>query len=585
MSFSITSSPCKSLEDLNENWSPDVGLWHQPGPGHTFAVQGLDKIHQGRFAAYRLLNAAFMKRLDEIDADRVLTALRTLQDLNPDSETFGCLRWYNEDTHVDDTNAAFFIGLPLIFMKSQYNDHLKAEGQAVLTQILVDLRTWFVGAVEKHPRVYYPNKYLGDLVCAWLLLEITGSSEKMSWLSEQMLNAAEYWTKNGWGWAEHLSDGYARVCLEELSALLCLSEKLPAPTKEAYTDLLHQLLAIEDAYGGDPRVPAVRSYAFTNSPNHTNFRDRVRTWLPEELMASKDMFNLGHILNSLNWHDRVKPGKVRNTNVRIDCFNGISANAWLQDDVRIGSLSKFPIMPTAEHNGWGLAWQSFPIALWRPEGDWGFLQWLVEEDDTLKAHPAISWNTAYLNNALSKSISPPIVGQTHALQHEGNVLVLRIMPATDMNWNSASDQYRIINNQGEIAVLSPQGPWSQLVWNIGKRKISIHHVDLMGIRGPELVENDCAGYDWRVTWSNKDMQAPPANELGKHMLIGIWGISADGDIVNAPELLPLETVPMQRNPEQKAYVLKWKWPGADWHVEIDPLSTTPLLAPDRLRQP
>ncbi|NDV61729.1 hypothetical protein G0Q06_04635 [Puniceicoccales bacterium CK1056] len=567
---------CSEPNNLNTNWDPEVGLWYSPGPGHTFAVQGLERVHIGRAAANRLLNAAAMNRLDEIESTWVLKALRNMQDLDPDSQTYGCMRWYAEETKVDDTNAAFFIGLPLIVIKSQYSEQLEPDGLEILDTILGDLQTWFVGAVYDHPRVYYPNKFLGDLVCAWLLLDRSGNEEQMSSVANEMLKSANYWTEHGWGWGEHMSDGYTGVCLNELSLLLCLSENLPEPVRGAYTGLINDLLTIEDIYGGLPRVPAVRSYAFTNSPKHQNYRDIVRDWRTEEFMAQKDSLNLGHILNNLDWHNRVAPRKPQGTHIQIKCFNNNFAQAWLQDDIRVGSLSAFPLMPTAEHNGWGLAWQSFPVALWKPEGDWGFLQWLVEEDGSQRAHPAIEWGSAYLNNALSEAISPPIVGQTYTLQHQGNILVLRILPATDMNWEMAADQYRIINNHGEIEALSQKGNWSQLLLDYEGRQVSINHIDLMDLHGPALQENEFGGIDWRVTWPNKDLQAPPANELGKHMLIGIWGISIDGKITSAPELIPLETVPMQRNPEQQPYVLKWKWPGIDWHVEIDPLSPNPL---------
>jgi len=576
MSFSILSSPCRALDNLNENWNPDIGLWYQERPGHTFAVQDLERIHVGRSAASRLLNAAILSRLNELEVNRVLRALRDLQDLDPESETFGCFRWYAEDTHVDDTNAAFFIGLPLIVLKIQYADSLNSEDRIVLDKVLADLKTWFVGAVENHPRVYYPNKFLGDLVCAWMLLEVTEDTDNMPWLAEEMQKASLYWTQHGWGWGEHMSDGYAGVCLEEISFLLCLSKDLPAEVRKSFTGLMNQLLSIEDRFGGKPRVPAIRSYAFTKSPRHENFRDKVREWTSVELMARKDALNLGPILHQLGWHDLASKRGKEVTEIQIECFNDIQANAWLQDDVRIGSLSTFPVMPTAEHNGWGLAWQSFPVALWKPEGDWAFLQWLVEEDGTMKAHPAVDWNSAYLNNALSSGISPPIVGRTYAIQHEGNVLVLRIMPATDMNWEAASDQFRIINNQAEVRQLPAQGPWSQMLLKYPERQISINYVDLMSLQGPALQDNDFDGIDWRVTWSSEDMQAPPANELGKHTLISLWGISMNGEITSAPEIIPMKTVPMQRNPEQEAYELKWKWPGVDWHVEIDPLNPNPL---------
>lgn len=564
-------------EDLNTGWNAELGLWEKEGPGHTFAVEKLDRVHEGRATANRLLNAALLDRLPELDILAILRGLRDLQDKDVESRTFGCMRWYAEDTHVDDTNAAFFIGLPLLVFYDDYKERLSAEEVSVLHDIFGDLKTWFISAVEEHPRVYYPNKYLGDLVCAWLLLEATQDTAHRELLIEAMLESANYWTQNGWGWGEHMSDGYARVCMEEISILLCLAQELPEQTRSKYTDLLNALLRIEDLYRGGPRVPAIRSYAFTRSPKHQSFREKVRQWDAEELLIRFTAFNPGHVLQSRGWHDLVADAVAAADDFEISCFAGARATAWLQGDMRVGSLSRFPLMPSAEHHGWGLAWQSFPVAMWRPEGDWGFLQWMVKEADKMKAHPAVDWNSAYLNNAFSRTISPPIVGQTFALQDQGNLLVVRILPGTDMNWDAVSDQFRLIQNNAEVEVLPKRGPWSQALLKYEDRELSINHINLMKGSYPELKENSYGGFDWRVTWTNADMQAEPANELGKHLLISVWGISATGRIIEAPEILSLETIPMQRNPEQEAYVLKWKWPEITWHVSIDPMREEPLI--------
>jgi hypothetical protein len=279
----------------------------------------------------------------------------------------------------------------------------------------------------------------------------------------------------------------------------------------------------------------------------------------------------------MDWHSLVSPRGEASSEITVPCFGGAAAVAWIEDDIRMGSLSAFPLMASAEHHGWGLAWQTFPVALWRPEGDWGDFQWVVEEDEQVKAHPAIVRNTAYLNNALSTSTRPPIVGETYALQRGGNLLVLRIMPATDVHWDRVRDQWRIIDNHAEVEALPVLEGWSQLLMEYADRSISVHYLDLMEIRGPELTRNAHGGMDWRVSWSAEGEEAPETNELQKQMLVSLWGMSAEGKVEEAAVLVPLETVSVHRNPEQRAYLLEWKWPGIEWRVAIDPLSDEPLI--------
>jgi len=96
-----------------KDWDEAVGLWIRRGPGHTRPVADLPQVHNGTIAANRLLDAAQRRTLATVPCLRVLQALREMQWQTPGPK-FGCFRWYWEETEPVDTNAAFFIGGPLI---------------------------------------------------------------------------------------------------------------------------------------------------------------------------------------------------------------------------------------------------------------------------------------------------------------------------------------------------------------------------------------------------------------------------------------------------------------------------------------
>lgn len=129
-------------------------------------------MHPGTNAAAQLVAAAVVERLDEVDAGAVLNALRQMQ-VTDGGSRHGCLKWYWEEPRPVDTNAAFFTGLNLIVLWLGFPDQLErldADARGALEAILTDLSVWFDQTLA-HPSRYYPNKYMGDLVCRWLLLE------------------------------------------------------------------------------------------------------------------------------------------------------------------------------------------------------------------------------------------------------------------------------------------------------------------------------------------------------------------------------------------------------------------------------
>ena len=226
-------------------------------------------------------------------------------------------------------------------------------------------------------------------------------------------------------------------------------------------------------------------------------------------------------------------------------------------------------MPPAEYPTWGLAWQCFPMAFWHKAGDWGFLQWEAMENDAPRSHPAQGRHMAHLPKTLTESVLPPIVGQSHAIQHGSDLLVLRIMPAVTASWTQVADRFRLINPSVEATVKEHSDVWHQLTLPYDAKILTINHLALMP-NNPERIDNDMGGFDWQITW--------PQDQLHhKRALINLWGFSLGDPITEAPDLQPIEYHQTPQAAEERAWTLHWQWPTITWNVRIDPRAREPLI--------
>lgn len=554
------------------DWSgardPGTGLWWQEGPGHTAPTAGLPRVRSGCAAAARLWTAAELGQWREAGGSRVLAALRSLQ-VTDGGPRHGCLRWYAEDPAPVDTNAAFFCALSLIPLHRIHLDLLDGPDRLVLRELLEGLKAWFDRAVAEGA-VWYPNKYLGDLVCAWLIGELLERPDPDGALADAMLATADLWLSDGWGWGEHLSDIYAGVCLRELALLLLLARRLPEAVHARYRDLLAGLLAIEDRFGGLPRVPALRSYAMRESPAARPFRSLIRPDLaaPGSIMGPTP--DLGPLFHRLGWH-RLAPAPLPAArDIRVPCHRGAEAVARVEPDIRIGSVSRFPVMPSAEAPTWGLAWQCFPVALWRNAGDgWGFLQWETEEDGAVRAIPALDRRAILGGNGLSAAVTPPLVGRTVCFQRGGRVAALRWMSPIPARWGRLTDRFRLLGKpeSADVARAADDRAGALRLVYPG-RVVSVQYIDLCG-DGP-LPEwrpgPPGEPSDWAVDW-------PAARLRGRNACGGLWlfdiGGAAVADCRIEPEAGSRDGAWRAR--EERARVVSWEWGGEVWRVCVDPM--------------
>jgi hypothetical protein len=553
-------------------WNDKIGLWAYAGPGHTTETKDLATLHPAPNSATQLVVDAVEKRLDKAKAAAVFQAIRSMQ-IRDGSSFHGCMKWYWEETKIHDTNASFFTGLGLLVLNGRFPDAL-GDSAIVLRDILEHLLRWFLHAVREK-MFYYPNKYLGDLVCAWLISEQSGKHQDTAEreVADALREAGRYWHEHGWGWGEHMSGGYAAVCMDEISLLLLFSKRLPPDVRAQYTALLNELLAIGDAYEGGPRVPTIRSYDFAAAPSFKNYRDTVGPWEVVKPSSPRNMPPLGALFHDMGWHQMVSARQKSQRHVVVRCYGGHKAEAELRDDLRIGGMSGFPLMTTAEHHVWGLSWQSFPMAMWHRKGDWGFLQWETVEGGKVRAHPANPGPVAYIPKALTESMMPPVTGRTFCLQSGGNWLALRIMPVMVTTWERLTDRFRLVGCAADIAegACRKEEGWYQWLLRYPERTVGISYVALMEGASPRHESRADGVREWNVDLTHERLS-------GLGIMIGLWAFRIDGPVESAPLISKEPNSVCPSTLSRGAWHIRWTWPGVSWNVTIQPLASSPLIS-------
>ena len=102
-----------------------------------FLIKMARKMHSAWYAALALGG-----KLDENEGLKILNALLELQDRNEGSRTYGCTRWYAEETKIADTNAAFFSQLPLLTVMLFDRDCVPDSNKAVIEKIFAAAVKW-----------------------------------------------------------------------------------------------------------------------------------------------------------------------------------------------------------------------------------------------------------------------------------------------------------------------------------------------------------------------------------------------------------------------------------------------------------
>lgn len=514
-----TATPVTRAASPALAWSPRLGLWSRPSPGHTRAVAHLDQVHSGVESAVLFHTLLELDRLDDATLSAALSGLLDLQSTS--GPYAGCFRWYAEESTPVDTNAAFFIGLALQLFALGHPDRLSPSLQPRLTRAFALLNPWFLAELERESPIY-PNKYLGDLVCAWLGHELLAQPIPPA-LLRACSTAFTRWETEPWGWGEHLSDVYAGVILTELSALLLFARHLPPDLHAQASRLATQLLALDDAYGSGPRVPQIRCYDFQHAPARTSFRAQVtpfpteanEAWAHRRALKRYMRLPFGPLFARRGWASLfpTAPEPSSGQPLHTPLAAGAVAQAWIAPTLRTGTLSRWPLLPAAEHQAWGLSWQTFPAAFWRPAGDWGFLRFTTRSGESVRAHPAFDKHQAYLANALGPGDPPPI-GLTASAQHGPDWIALRQLPPCPA-WSEVGDGFWL-HHLASPPVLEPSSPgWSTLRLPHPCGSLWLHHLAVQPGPAPLLRAHPNDTWSWSVT--------APATSTP---FISLWALSA-----------------------------------------------------------
>ena len=459
-----------------KDWRDDPGLW---GSNPEMRKQ-----------AWVLAAAGLDKALGSINTTKVLQNLRTAQEKTGNRR--GCFWWNWKDGKVTDTNAGFFVTMGLLTLAHTGEGQLNQEQRELLDKLLSEARYWFDReTADLEGNLRYPNKCLGDVVCMWLLAErFDAPTPKQHKILDRTL---AYYRDSDWGWGEHMSDIYARVIQDELLALYMWGASATAGQKQAAWDLFLELVAIDDVFDKGPRVPAIRSYSATRSPSNTPYRERLTPWTgPED--------NMWQPLRAMACQNGIpallpeQPEPPRHT--EIACYGGARALVTRSDTWRLGAMSRYQIMDGIDHPGWGLAWQSMPVAYWRNKGDWGFLQWeSVVNGSSTRMHPQ-----SYGDYPKSLADSGPgMIGQTYSVRRGDGYVVLRRCSRSSQ-WTSFKDRFRLIKTSTTPSTRK-SGDWSIMDLDYGSGEgLRLQFLPLVGRGSQTLLKNKYDGYDWEYSY-------------------------------------------------------------------------------------
>jgi hypothetical protein len=734
------------------NFNPTLSLWTTHKPGHTPATLHLTCVHIIPHAAAALLVAAQLNELDQLPITKILTAIRSKQTppgptpqtsasavclalppspsvggqgwgLPPNENTVttpqpsstswtrdtghatrdssssppGGLTFYHEEPVNHDQNAAFFTGLPLALLWTHYRDALPPDAKSLLKSILTDLGLHLASKL-KEDRSFYPNAYLGDLIVLLLVAHAAGDQTTVQSILPRLDALFSLYSTNGWGWGEDISDIYSKILSDQLSILIFLTPNIPPATQNAALSLLNHLLKIADFFHPGPRVPAIRTYDFLNSPppgvtpqtsppgdllptsasaacltpgnqNSTNsknhptthpsstsstqdagnrtqddstsstrdssspspYRASIRPWHTGETIPFKHVAPIGHLLHQKSWHQTVLPPVSPNptgpsisstrdarratrddssplpfppnpeprtqppSSITIPLFDqghGTSdarrsaATALRFPDFRIGCVSRFPIMPSAEHHDWGLSWQSMPVAFWQQSGAWAYLQWAITNPQGPIGHPAIFsryTDLSKIQKSLTPDITPPLTGETFSLLTPTTCLVLRRMPHIPASWSTFSDRIRLIPPSPTAQwKLSPSANSSTLTLHFPTRSIQITYLNpwhpnltpsLSSRSSPELPTlspEPQPPLDFGPSVTAPHPTHPIKNLPG---YTALWAIT----FTSAPQPIPTFTPAphsnhLPRTPAQAAFKFHWPCPTHPLTLTLDPLT-------------
>lgn len=376
----------------------------------------------------------------DIDGITILTELSKLQDTNPESETYGCMKWYRESWRIQDTNSAFFTLRYLCYALKFCPQNIPAQDREIMLPMLRCAVNWFKHECKKGG-FFYPNKIMSDGAMLLLLCDLLKDEALIDDALEFWTGWIDYTKEYGWGWGENASKNYTRVMKDALIVALMCMEK----NSNIYKELISIYKKMLDycAYHGEYEfVPSIRTYNYTgeavfgdNAADSNPLSDKI---LNDEKIAAE-------ILHQNAPKIEITPDKSDFHVERI--FGDSYASTYKGENIRLGTVSKFPVMCNCYGlDGWGLGWQSMPVSALAVKHEVSFMRFVTISGGEFKSHMATGLRDKTL---FPDDENVPDVF-TYSAQKGNKAVVVRMLKHLANNTSYLSDEWYFQHFSGEI---------------------------------------------------------------------------------------------------------------------------------------
>lgn len=413
------------------------------GKPHIAGIAHLDETHNCVSTAHYLYQGLTRREKDP-DFALICGALRDHRDTDPASPTFGCLKWFREDPAMGDTNASFFICLPLALAWLRHRDQLSDDEAEALRSLFAAVAPWFRHMADS-PSLFYPNKCIADVAMLLVTGHILADEAIIAEARDFCARFLNYVERRGMGWGEDHSPVYTRVIAE--MALLIMHLEPRGELYDRTRALLDGLMAWAAFHDGLDAVPSIRGY---------NFACELEVpWGLLELVEGADPSDptapLSVLARATGYSYPPAPQPLPRSR-RQRTFDEHWSVSHIREHARLGTLSHWPIMPNAtSHDGWGLAWQSKPASFIVHGQDYGVLEWAsVDDEGTPRQHEAAGTIWDYASRHLVKRVSfhPEVIMAAH--QHEGAAVIFREVHNLHSPTVKLEDRWRLARGGGTV---------------------------------------------------------------------------------------------------------------------------------------
>lgn len=435
----------------------DEGLVNMGAPGHTAEASKVQEAHDGRATAAYYVYGTVLGVLEESHGLQILQSLAELQITDVSSPHYGAFRWYREETRVNDSNAAFFILMPLVVLRMYLDEKVPSTHRELLDHMFDHGAAWFEHEL-KEPILYYSNKIVSDGALLLAISKLRGLPQHYQAGVAFLERWIDYTFRRGWGWGENISLIYIQIIMNGLriaSDSLNILNAENAGLHEKIRTVMDGLVDYARFHEGYEFVPAIRSYNVQGELHPNSLMWRIAG---VETTGSVQLDGLSYLLFESEINGDKPASKLPTPRSRTErIMDSSHAYTWIGNSGRIGSVNRFPVVAGSyQWPTWGLAWQSYPVSLAIEGHQVSYLRWYAHDGEDVRTHPA-SYKKAYLGPALFRESWYPDT-QLRSVQHNQAVLVFRSMSRIHNEASELADEWVVNRWSGELrTVLGADG--------------------------------------------------------------------------------------------------------------------------------